>query len=310
MEAVKGLTGLGVVEQTKRTNEAFEPLLKAHQQEILSFEPKTYRYGSTDRHEASSHVYFPKTTATGSAAILFFVYGGAYVTGAKVLEPPYDLQHKNTGAFFAKQGFVTVIADYRLFPGIKFPDPATDIKDALEWIVINIDKVHQSTPVKADASQIFLMGHSAGATTVATLMLTPELLPYDVRKRIVAVVLNAGVYDLRGEQTFHPLVVREYYGATQALLRRREPLGLLENAPPDVLEGFPPVLAVLAEFDFQPIIVAHKTFVAALKDRIEAPVEELIMKGHNHMSPYNCLFSGEGEQWALDSVAWLKSKIR
>jgi carboxylesterase type B len=52
-------------------------------------------------------VYFPKENDSGSAPILFFVYGGGFVEGAKILDPPYNLIHKNVGAFFAGQGYVS-----------------------------------------------------------------------------------------------------------------------------------------------------------------------------------------------------------
>lgn len=48
-------------------------------------------------------MYYPHFT--GKAAVLFYVYGGGYVSGAKVLDPPDELQYKNIGAFFAKEGY-------------------------------------------------------------------------------------------------------------------------------------------------------------------------------------------------------------
>ena len=52
-------------------------------------------------------MYYPCSTGSEKAPLLFFVYGGGYVSGAKVLDPPNELKHKNIGAFFAKQGYVT-----------------------------------------------------------------------------------------------------------------------------------------------------------------------------------------------------------
>ncbi|KAJ3552161.1 hypothetical protein NM688_g4298 [Phlebia brevispora] len=306
MDAIPGF-GSDIMEQLPPTNDLFRPLLRANAEEILSFKTKTYKFGATDRHELD--IYFPKSTSSGSAPTLFFVYGGGYLHGAKVLDPPEDLKYKNVGAFFAKRGFVTVVANYRVFPGIQFPDPAIDLKDATAWVVTNIDEVNQDADVKADVSKIFLMGHSAGASTVITLLLVPGLIPTNLRERIAGLVLNAGVYDFRGVPSLAPHVISGYFGATPEEVRKTEPLGLLESAPADVLVGFPPVLAVIGEYDFPPIVTSHGGFVPVLKDKIDSSVEELVMKGHNHISAYDCLSSGVGEDWGLSAVEWLKSKV-
>lgn len=205
--------------------------------------------------------------------------------------------------------FVTVIADYRIYPYIKFPDPVIDIKDALVWVVSNVDQINQDEAVKADVSRIFLMGHSAGGAIVSSLFLIPELVPSALRERVAGLVLSAGAYDYRGAPVLPPAIIQAYYGATDEEIRQTEPLGLLENAPADILNAYPPVLAVIGELDFPPIIVAHGNFVAALKERISSPVDVLVMEGHNHISPFNSLSSGEGEQWGLDVVEWLKAKL-
>lgn len=202
-----------------------------------------------------------------------------------------------------------MIADYRIYPDIKFPDPIVDIKNALAWVVSNVDEVNQDETVEADVSRIFLMGHSAGGAIVSSLFLIPELVPSALRARVVGLVLNAGAYDYRGAPILPPPILQAYHGATDEDVRKTEPLGLLENAPADVLSTYPPVLAVIGEFDFPPIIVAHGRFVPALKERVSSPVDVLVMEGHNHISPYNSLFSGEGEQWGLDVVEWLKAKL-
>ncbi|KAJ3552149.1 hypothetical protein NM688_g4304 [Phlebia brevispora] len=305
MEVVKGLVGLSLPEQIVPTNSAFEALLKLYEAEILSYKSKTFKYGATDRHQLD--IYFPSSTETGSAPVLFFVYGGGYFTGSRVLEPPHDLKYKNIGAFFAKRGFVVVIADYRLLPAIKYPDPVVDIRDAVAWVAANADLVNQDVEVKADLSQIFLLGHSMGATSVATLVLEPVLLPYDLRRRISGVVLSAGAYDLHSSPALVPKPLHDYYGTDEELLKR-EPIGLLGDVPVDILNNFPPVLAIIGEFDFPPIIPSHEKIISVLKAKITSGVDELVMKGHSHVSPPNSLFSGEGEEWGLDVVAWLKAK--
>ncbi len=69
MDAIKGF-GSGIMEQlvpskcfaskaahvliqSTAANKAFEPLLRANEKEILSFKRKTFKYGTTDRHQVS-----------------------------------------------------------------------------------------------------------------------------------------------------------------------------------------------------------------------------------------------------------------
>ena len=153
------------------------------------------------------------------------------------------------------------------------------------------------------------MGHSAGAAIVSLMVLIPDMLSSPLRERIVGLVLNAGAYDYRGAPMLPPPVVSEYHGGTDGDLRKTEPLGLLENAPADILNVFPPILAVIGELDFPPIVVSHGNFVTTLKKRVSSSVDTLVMEGHNHISPHNSLCSGEGEQWGLDVVSWLQSKL-
>lgn len=151
------------------------------------------------------------------------------------------------------------------------------------------------------------MGHSAGAAIVATMVLAPELLPASLRERIKGLVLNAGTYDFRKTPSLNPLFIREFYGPEEEV-RKKEPLGLLENAPSDILQSFPPMLAIIAEHDFPPIVVSCQDSIQVVNEKVSSPVQELVMKGHNHVSPYNSLYSGEGEDWGLEVVQWLKSK--
>jgi len=53
-------------------------------------------------------VYVPKQPAAGSPVIVFF-YGGSWQSGSRA-------DYRFAGQAFASKGFITVIADYRLYP--------------------------------------------------------------------------------------------------------------------------------------------------------------------------------------------------
>ena len=54
--------------------------------------------------ESQLDVYYPGSTPTGKAPVLFFVYGGGYHSGARQMAAPRQLVYSNVGAFFAERG--------------------------------------------------------------------------------------------------------------------------------------------------------------------------------------------------------------
>ena len=94
-------------------------------------------------------VYHPQKLQTCKTPILFWIYGGGFVTGARVLDPPFDVVYTNIGGFFVQQGFITVIPDYRLAvePWLaQYPKPVEDIRDAISWIVLHKEELTTPTP--------------------------------------------------------------------------------------------------------------------------------------------------------------------
>ncbi|KAI0085234.1 Alpha/Beta hydrolase protein [Irpex rosettiformis] len=303
MEAIAAHSDLvdNVPQQAGAMKAAFHPLLEAREAEINSFQTKRFTFGPSERH--SLDVYFPKTSDSSSAPILFFVYGGGYAEGAKVLPPPYHLIHKNVGAFFANQGLVTVISDYRLVPHIKFPDPSADIRDAFAFVHEHIDDINAGVHIKGDIDRVFFMGHSAGAAIISTMMLLPGFVPDDLRKRIQGLVLLGGAYHFRAGPP--PPPVAAYYENEEGW-RRNEPLALLEKASKELVRNLPPILVLVSENEPRGIAPMSHAFSKTLGEKQGAEVPVLTMKGHNHTSVAFSLFSGVGEDWAHEVVGWVK----
>jgi acetyl esterase/lipase len=90
----------------------------------------------------------------GAKPVLLFFHGGSWRDGDR---EGYGF----VGRAFAARGFVTVIADYRKYPEVKFPDFVEDAAAATKWVHSNISG-HGGDP-----DRIFLMGHSAGAHLVS-----------------------------------------------------------------------------------------------------------------------------------------------
>ncbi len=95
--------------------------------------------------------------------IIVFLYGGGWKRGSRHLYRPLGLT-------LARAGFAVAIADYRLFPEVRFPAFMEDVAAALSW-------VHAfAADFGGDAGEIHLMGHSAGAHMGALLCLDPAWL--------------------------------------------------------------------------------------------------------------------------------------
>ncbi len=134
-------------------------------------------------------VYAP-TPATGPLPLLVFIYGGSWDSGSK---DDYGF----LGAAFAAQGFLTVIPDYRLVPGIRFPSFIEDCAAAVRWTEQNAARLG------GDPRRIVLVGHSAGAYNVMMVALDAHYL----RDAGVDARAIRGIAGLAGPYDFLPFDV-------------------------------------------------------------------------------------------------------
>jgi len=162
-------------------------------------------------------IYMPATD-TGVPVILF-VHGGGWSSGDKSM-------YGHVGRHFAKNGFCTVVMNYRLSPEVKHPDHTIDAARAFAWVKNYIARYG------GDGSRISLMGHSSGAHITALLCSDPVYLqnvacsPKEVRSyvgisgvyKIDLMVTLAGyghVFDSRDKANASPV---NYMPACPALL--------------------------------------------------------------------------------------------
>lgn len=208
-----------------------------------------------------------------------------------------------------RQRLVTIIADYRLYPHIKFPDPAVDIKDAFAFVVQHADEINADAPVQADVDNVYLLGHSAGAAIVSTMVLLPGFLSDDLRVRVRGLVLQGGAYHYRSGEPLTPAVA-SYYDTDEGR-RNNEPLALLEQAPDHLIGALPPNI-MMSKSENEPKTIATMTddFRTTLSGRLGHQVPLQVMKGHVHVSPYFSLFCGGGDDWAHELSSWIKNESR
>ncbi|GBE85877.1 alpha/beta-hydrolase [Sparassis crispa] len=305
MDIVASLKDTDIAVIFNPTRDAFVPLLEAHRADIESIKRTTFKYGITERQQLD--VYHPPSDSTltsRKAPLLFFVYGGGFVEGDRQFSSPYDLGYVNVGAFFAKQGFLTVIPDYRLVPSVTYPEPVKDVRDAISWVVENAEKITSEASIQVDLHSIFLMGHSAGATHVSTAILYPGLIPAGIRARIRGLILKGGAFSFAEEDGVGPLILPYYLSWEVA--RAQMPTTLVERASDDVIANFPDVLLMASEREPRGGWKMSEDFAAILKKRMGNNFVVVPMKGHNHISPHWALCTGQGEDWAVEVAEWIK----
>jgi acetyl esterase/lipase len=145
------------------------------------------RYG--DHPTQVLDVWRRKDLPAGSAPVLLYVPGGAWVHGSRLLQGYALLSH------MAEQGWVCLSIDYRVSPHHRWPAHIIDVKTAIAWARANVDKFG------GDRSFVAVAGASAGGHLAALAGLTgndPELrteVPESSDTAVDAVVGIYGRYD-------------------------------------------------------------------------------------------------------------------
>lgn len=135
-------------------------------------------------------VYRPTTAAPpGGWPVVVFFYGGSWNSGQRA-------DYTFVGEALASRGLVALVADYRLYPAVRFPEFLRDCAAALAW------GLGHAGELGGNASRVFVMGHSAGAYNAAMLALDARWLaatghsPHEL----------AGFIGLAGPYDFLPII--------------------------------------------------------------------------------------------------------
>lgn len=124
---------------------------------------KNIAYGKHPREQLD--VYIPEHASEGKHPVIVFFYGGSWKKGSKD-------EYRFIGQTFASRGYVTVVADYRLYPEVHFPEFMDDSARAVVWVREHI------ADYQGDKNNVFLLGHSAGAYNAVMLSLNEHYLKY------------------------------------------------------------------------------------------------------------------------------------
>ncbi|MES3002728.1 MAG: alpha/beta hydrolase [Pseudomonadota bacterium] len=142
-------------------------------------------YGPHARHRLDA--YLP-LEASGPAPMVLFFYGGNWTRGERA-------DYRFVGEALAHAGIVTLVADYRLSPEVRWTDILADCAAATKWAF------DHAASLGAAPDRIHVMGHSAGGYNAAMLALDPRWL----KSHALAPEQLRGWIGLAGPYNFLPI---------------------------------------------------------------------------------------------------------
>jgi acetyl esterase/lipase len=165
------------------------------------------KYGSDPRNIVD--IFVPETGAVGRP-VLMFVHGGGMIRGTK--HAPGSPYYDNIMLFAARHGMVGVNVEYRLAPQFPWPAGNADLAAAIRLVA------EKAGELGADPNRVFLMGHSAGATHVASYVSHPEF-HGPKGSGLAGAILSSGGYDFTKDEQSEGRIA--YFGSDPALLAQR-----------------------------------------------------------------------------------------
>ncbi len=140
-------------------------------------------YGALPRQRLD--IYRPTGVApAGGWPVVVFFYGGSWNSGERA-------QYGFVGAALASRGMLALVADYRLYPEVRFPDFLADSAQALAFSLTH------AAEHGGNAQRVFVMGHSAGGYNAAMLALDARWLAATghAPRELAGFIGLAGPYD-------------------------------------------------------------------------------------------------------------------
>lgn len=297
--------GIRLAEQLGRLHPNARP--EKHHVEVLKDVP--YLPGGNPRHAID--VYRP-TRGSRWPVILYF-HGGAFSILSKET-------HWVMGLAFARKGYLTLLAGYRLAGERPFPAALEDACAAWQWTLDQVEALG------GDPTRIAIAGESAGANltlsmTVATCFERPEPYARAVFNRGVvprAALPACGIFQVTGADRYRDRVPGWQYRAIDAVGRRylaghtrasachlADPLCILESdAQP--ARPLPPVFAPVGGSD--PLVDDTHRLEIALRRR-GVPVQAPIYPGEGHAF-HALVFRENARRCWRDSYHFLEQHLR
>ena len=194
------------------------------------------------------------------APVLLFFYGGGWDGGSRK-------RYRGFGRAFASAGIVTAVADYRLYPAVKYPAFVEDAAAALAFLH------RHAADHGGDPARVFVSGHSAGAYNAVMLASEPKfLVPHGGRLDWIR-----GVIGIAGPYDFLPMEEAKYVD----LFHGRNNL---DSMPVNHVDGKrPPMLLITGDRD-RTVWPRNSHSMAAKLRSVGSPVREITYRGIGHVA--------------------------
>lgn len=152
--------------------------------------------------------------------VVVFFYGSRWTDGAKE-------EFKFVGEALASQGYVTVIADLRQYPAVRFPAFVQDAAEVVKWAR------NKAAEHGGNGEQLFVMGHDSGAHIAAMLAIDGKYLKAvgGSRDWLRGMIGLAGPYD------FMPITapdLRDLFGPADQF-EQSQPIFFVDGRNPPLL---------------------------------------------------------------------------
>jgi acetyl esterase/lipase len=199
-------------------------------------------------------IYAPSDVAAAAPVVVFF-HGGGWSSGRAA-------DYGFVGAALASAGMIAAVADYRLYPAVRFPDFMNDAAAAVAL-----------TAARFPGRAIVLAGHSAGAHIAVLLALDGRYLAAAgvARDRITGALGISGPYD------FLPLTRQRYRRVfPDARLADSQPIRFADR-------GAAPLLLVTGDRD-RTVLPGNTLRLAAAIRASGGSVTTLVYPGIGHMA--------------------------
>ena len=218
-------------------------------------------------------VFSAEQKTTAPRPILIFVHGGGFNSGDKRAgagSPFYD----NVALWAVRHGFAGINMNYRKAPEARWPAAAEDVALAVRWAEKNAESFG------GDPNRIYVMGHSAGATHVASYVSDSRLWG-GPRPPVRGAVIISGSFVAESLDRV-PAGDRPFVEKAQLYFGDRLDDG--RSSLDGLTTSKVPLLIVNAEFD-PPYFTRQRSLLEeAVRGREKRSAEFVTLPGENHMS--------------------------
>lgn len=222
-------------------------------------------YGDDPRQQLD--IYVPADLKAPAPVVLFF-YGGGWQGGDRT-------DYLAFGQAMASAGMVAVVADYRLYPQVKYPGFVEDAAGALAFV-----RAH-AAHYGGDADRIFVAGHSAGAYNAVMLASEPKFLA----ARGGGLDWIRGVIGIAGPYNFlpmsDPIYVDMFHGTNNT-----------DSMPVHHVDGPRPPMLLISGSDDDTVGLCNTHDMSARLARFGSDVRVIFYKGVGHVGVILSLVRG------------------